>query len=578
MINKFLYFFNKHQKRSILILFSLMFVSTFLEMIGLGFIFSIVGTLLVSTNSKSNLFIDKLNSLFELDNTEIVSYLLVIFLVFYVIKVIFLIFYHWYESKFIYSYQQSLSNKVFKQYLRQNLSYFFNRNSSEFIRNLITEVDQFILFFGSILKLLLEIIVVIGIIFLLGFINFYFAIIISLVFLFFSTLYFLIFKDKFNAWGIQRRLNMKKKIQFMQEGFDGIKIIKLLGRENFFFNKFKIHNDNLSQISRKTTFFQAVPRLLLELVGILFIGLSLYYFHYSGKDLIEITQILTVYVAAAFRVLPSVNRIVSGLQLIKLSYPSMDGLYRELNSFKDTTKDSYEKFSFSKNISVNIVNFTYPNSKSFEISDVKINISKGQKVGIIGESGSGKSTIIEILTGVLEPSKGSIIVDGKSIFSNTRGWQDLIGFVPQKIFILDESLRNNILFGLDNKKYTDSQIISLIKKINLEKLLKRLPNGLEGNLGEEGVNLSGGEIQRIGICRALIYNPEILFLDEATSALDSNTELQILDELKLFKEKTIISIAHRLNTLKYSDIVYYIKNGKLIDQGNIDKFKLKENN
>ena len=362
----------------------------------------------------------------------------------------------------------------------------------------------------------------------------------------------------------------------MQEGFDGIKIIKLLGRESFFYNKFKIHNENLSKISQKTTFFQSVPRLLLELVGILFITFSLYIFHYSGKNLIEITQILTVYVAASFRILPSVNRIVSGLQFMKLSYPAMDVLYRELNSFKKEIQPSYEKFSFNKNIFADIKNFSYPDSKNFEISDVKMNILKGQKVGIIGESGSGKSTIIEILTGILETSKGNIIVDGKSIFSNVRGWQKLIGFVPQKIFILDESLRNNVLFGLDNKKYTDSQIISLIKKINLENLLKRLPNGLDGNLGEEGVNLSGGEIQRIGICRALIYDPEILFLDEATSALDNNTESQILNELKLFREKTIISIAHRLNTLKYSDIVYYIKNGKLLDQGSFKKFKLAE--
>ena len=194
----------------------------------------------------------------------------------------------------------------------------------------------------------------------------------------------------------------------------------------------------------------------------------------------------------------------------------------------------------------------------------------------MGASGSGKSTIMEILTGVLEIDKGDVLVDEKSIFKNIRGWQKLIGFVPQKIFILDESLRNNILFGLDNKKFTDDKILELIKKINLEKLLNRLPGGLDGNLGEEGLNLSGGEIQRIGMCRALIYDPEILFLDEATSALDNNTESQILEELKLFKEKTIISIAHRLNTLKYSDMIYYIENGKLIDQGNFEKFKLIE--
>ena len=149
------------------------------------------------------------------------------------------------------------------------------------------------------------------------------------------------------------------------------------------------------------------------------------------------------------------------------------------------------------------------------------------------------------------------------------------GLVPQKIFILDESLRNNILFGLDNKKYTDDQITTLIKKLSLEKLLKRLPNGLNGNLGEEGINLSGGEIQRIGLCRALIYDPEILFLDEATSSLDVNTESQILDELKIFKEKTIISIAHRINTLKNCDKIYCFDNGRVVDQGNFDKFKMK---
>tara|TARA_Y100000590_G_scaffold142531_1_gene163585 strand:+ start:297 stop:1955 length:1659 start_codon:yes stop_codon:yes gene_type:complete len=551
-----------------------MFISTILEMIGLGFIFSIVGTLLVSTNSKSDLFISKLDQIIELDRTEIISYLLVIFLLFYVAKIIFLIFYNWYESKFIYSYQKNLSGRVFKEYLNQNLSYFFNRNSSEFIRNLITEVDQFLFFLGSILKLILEVVVVIGIVLLLGVIDLYFAIMISLVFLFFSYLYFLTLKEKFNTWGIERRANYKKKIQFMQEGFDGIKIIKLLGRENFFFNKFKLHNDNLSEVARKTSFFQSIPRLLLELVGILFITFSLYFFQQSGKGLAEVTQILTVYVAAAFRILPSANRIVTSLQLMKLSYPSMDGLYRELNSFKKVESKSYKKFLFNKSISVDIKNFTYPESKNFSISNLNLDILKGQKIGIIGESGSGKSTIVEILTGILEPSNGDIIVDGKSIFSNIRGWQNLIGFVPQKIFILDESLRNNILFGLDNSKYTDDQIMSLIKKINLEKLLKRLPGGLDGNLGEEGVNLSGGEIQRIGLCRALIYDPEILFLDEATSALDTKTELQILNEIKLFKEKTIISIAHRLNTLKFSDIIYYIENGKLIDQGNFDKFKL----
>ena len=271
---------------------------------------------------------------------------------------------------------------------------------------------------------------------------------------------------------------------------------------------------------------------------------------------------------------------------MKLDYPAVDVLYKEINndsqastyykeinSFKKEDNDLYEKFFFNKNISVDIKKFKYPNSNNFEISDVKLNIQKGQKIGIIGPSASGKSTIIEILTGISDRPAGNITVDDKSIYSNIRGWQKLIGFVPQKIFILDESLRNNILFGLDNKKYSDDKIISIIKKLSLEKLMKRLPGGLDGNLGEEGVKLSGGEIQRIGLCRALIYDPEVLLLDEATSSLDVYTESQILNELKIFEKKTIISIAHRINTLKNCDKIYRFDNGKVIDQGNFDKFR-----
>ena len=290
--------------------------------------------------------------------------------------------------------------------------------------------------------------------------------------------------------------------------------------------------------------------------------------------MIEITQILSIYIAASFRILPSVNRMATSLQTLKLNYPAINVLYNELKSFKKESQPSYEKFSFDKNIFADIKKFKYPNSNNFEISDVKLNISKGQKIGIIGPSASGKSTVIEILTGISDQPTGNITVDERSIYSNIRGWQKLIGFVPQKIFILDESLRNNILFGLDNKKYKDDQIISIIKKFNLEILLKRLTGGLDGNLGEEGVNLSGGEIQRIGLCRALIYDPEVLFLDEATSSLDVNTESQILDELKIFHEKTIISIAHRINTLKNCNKIYHFDNGKVVDQGDYDKFKM----
>ena len=270
MIKKFLYFFNKYQKKSLLILFGFMFIATILEIAGLGLIFSIVGAL-SSANTKNSLFIDKLSAFFELDKTEIFSSLLLIFLLFYIIKIVFLTFYNWFEGNFLYSYKENLSSKLFKEYLNQDFNFLYNKNSSEFIRNLITESDQFVAYLVSALKITLEVVILIGIFCFLAYINVYFAFLVLAVLLFFSSLYFFLLKDKLSIWGHQRQSNVQKLIQFMQEGFGGIKVIKLLGREKFFFNKFKVHNVNLSKISTKTYFFQGVPRLLFELVGIFFI-------------------------------------------------------------------------------------------------------------------------------------------------------------------------------------------------------------------------------------------------------------------------------------------------------------------
>ena len=216
-----------------------MFISTILEIVGLGFIFTIIGTL-NPANAKTNLFVNKLGAFFELNNTEIFLYLLLFFSLFYIIKVTFIAFYNWFEGNFLHSHKENLSSKLFREYLNQDFNYFYNRNSAEFIRNLISEADNFVLYLVSILKLTLEVVIVIGIFCFLSYINFYFTILITIVFLFFSNLYFFLFKKKLNTWGIQRQSNMKKIIQFMQEGFDGVKVIKLLGREKFFFNKYFI--------------------------------------------------------------------------------------------------------------------------------------------------------------------------------------------------------------------------------------------------------------------------------------------------------------------------------------------------
>jgi len=571
--NKLFYFFDKKRKKNLFLLMFCMFIASLFELIGLGLIFPISGLALDSTNTQNSFFINNLTSFFGISQEQVLNYALLLFFLFYLVKIFFLIWYMWFETKFIYSFKENLSSRLFEKYINQNFNFFHGRNSSEFLRNITFGVDHVATYLMLALKLLLENLVLLAILGFLTYMNWLLTLAIVLTFFSLSAAYMLFFKDKLNTWGLLRQANLQKRIQFMQEGFEGVKSIKLLGREIFFFNKFKKHNLELSVISIKADFFKNIPRLLFELLGITAIIVVFFVLFDNKKSSVEIIQMIAVYAVASFRILPSVNRILQSLQSMKFNYPSLDKVYFEFKSFKNEKINLLKEFSFKKNILVNIKNFKHSETSKFEMKDIRFTINKGQKIGIIGPSGSGKSSLIDIVTGILQPNDGDVFVDGISIFSNLRGWQNLIGFVPQKIFILDDTLKKNILFGLDEKNYSDEMIYKLIKKMNLEILLNRLPDGLNGKLGEKGLNLSGGEIQRIGICRALIYDPEILFLDEATSALDTFTETQILNELNYFKEKTIVSIAHRINTLRNCDKIYSIDNGKIVDEGNFSKFK-----
>ena len=260
--------------------------------------------------------------------------------------------------------------------------------------------------------------------------------------------------------------------------------------------------------------------------------------------------------------IPSVNRIWGNVQAMRVSYPSLDRIFLESQTPVKKKKEKLENFTFKREIKIDIKSFFYKNKRKFNLKNVLIKLKKNSKLGIIGPSGSGKSTLIDIICGFIKSNKGDVYIDGQSISNNLEGWQKNIGYIPQKIVILENTLRENILFGLNKKKISDKKIIEIIKKVNLYKFFKKLPHGLNEVIKQEGLNVSGGEIQRIGIARALMNNPEIIILDEATSALDSFTENNILKEINLLN-KTIIFVSHRINSLKFCDKVYNIKDNSV---------------
>ena len=279
----------------------------------------------------------------------------------------------------------------------------------------------------------------------------------------------------------------------------------------------------------------------------------------QGKEISALISILGVFVAATFRMIPSLNRIISSLQIMKYHKPSVDIIYSEINSFFNTQiikKEPNNCFSFKNKIEFINTSFNY-NKNNKVLNKINITINKGQIVGFIGESGSGKSTLVDLLIGLFKPSEGEIVIDGQKDINQTQAWRNQIGYVSQSIYLLDDTIINNIALGVSSIDIDLERINQVIEQCQLKEFVASLDKGIETNVGERGVQISGGQKQRIGIARALYRNPTILILDEATSALDYDTEKQIINSVVKNKgDKTLIMIAHRLNTLEECDFIY----------------------
>lgn len=532
------------------------------EIFGLGILLPIISMLLDKDYLKSNYYLNELFGHFNyIPENDFLVYILFFLIIIYSIKSLFLIYLSYRQNRFLSNITAYISNSLFNNYLNQSYSFFINDNTSRLSKNIQLEVNYFSIFLKSMITLIVEGGLVLSILITLIIIEPLGATVIGLLFGFLALIFIQFTKKRLIYLGDFRQQLDSKSAKIVLETFEGIKTIKIKNIANYYVDIFKKISYDKAKINSNQLTLSQLPRYYFELVSIFCLLGFIIVMISMGKDSTSLLATLGIFVAAVFRVMPSLNRIIVSLQSLKFHNSSVEVIYKELSSYEEQIDEAEKPFIFSEKISIDNIQFNY--GKKNILKDVSLGIKKNETIGIVGESGSGKSTLIDIIIGIQQTTKGLILVDGVNIHSNIKGWFSKIGYVNQDVFLMDDSIINNIALGIPTTQISKQRIHDVIEQTQLKNFIEGLDKGLETKVGDKGIQLSGGQKQRLGIARALYKNPEILIFDEATSALDLSTESNILDTIKKLKnDKTVIIISHRPNTLDFCDVIYEVNNSK----------------
>jgi ATP-binding cassette, subfamily B, bacterial PglK len=560
MIRKFINLIDPSMRKGVAYLLLLMFFGMLLETMSIALIIPIL-TAIASPEMLENVpfFGGYTFLLKDYSQDQIIIMSIVVLVSSYGIKALLLAFISWEQYKFIFRLQNDISNKLFYKYITQPFNFHLQRNTAQLIRNITIEVNQFISAALGVTTIFVECIVIFGITLLIIYYDMSSSFIVAGFLFSILWVYFYFVKSRIKSWGRIRHFHEGLKIQNIQESLGGMREVKLFHSESYFLKSFSFNNSMVTKMTRLQTWLQAIPRLLVEFIAIFSIGVLIIFALLSrGIDAISILPIIGVFSAVALRLMPSVNRIISSLQRIRYATPVIDTLYKELMELEDAPlkRDGDKKTSLEGNVCIRNLSFKYGPDSDYAVDNVNFSFSKGDSVGIYGASGSGKSTLLDLLLGLLTPVKGSIIVEGKDINNNIRDWQEMIGYVPQDVHLLDNSLQYNITFSENDGDIDTVHLNNCIKVANLHSTIEKLPQGLKTIVGERGANLSGGQKQRVGIARALYRDTPILVFDEATSALDFDTEKDIMDYIFNLQDTTTVIVSHRKNIIDRCNFIY----------------------
>ena len=559
----------RRERRALFGIFILILVGTVLETFSVGLLIPAL-SVLTKDDSGFNLPYSTLKS--SLSKTELIQLAAAAIFIVYLTKNIFLGVSTWIQRGFLTKISARLSARMLEIYIRQPYSYHLRQNSSVLIRN---TQDASMVVAGGIepsLTVLSDGLIAISLFVVLVVVEPLGTLSAIAIFLSATYLFQRFTNSRLQRWGKQRQQQKGKIIQTIQQSLGAVKDVQVLGREQMFIDVHREQQIVDTDLLRRINMTQALPRLWLEIIAMGSMASLVVIMLWVGNEVDAIVPVVGLFALSAFRVLPSVNKIVNGLQTLKVARSTIETIHQDLGLAISQIKPINDvQFEFSLLTTSNL-NFRYEMTEEDVLKDVSISVERGEAVGFVGQSGSGKSTLIDILLGLLDPKTGSVLINNRSIAEVKRQWRHIVGYIPQTIFLMDDSLRRNIAIGIADSEINEVAIQDALKSAQLEDFVASLPEGLDTVVGERGVRLSGGQRQRIGIARALYHRPSVLVLDEATSSLDTETEKGVMQAVQALQgDKTVIIVAHRLSTVEYCDRLYRLDAGRIVDEGTFDE-------
>ncbi|MEX0686770.1 MAG: ABC transporter ATP-binding protein [Balneolales bacterium] len=582
---KLFYLLPKGDLLKLIFLFFMMLLASILEVAGIGIIPLFVSMLADPNQVLGFEILQVFYKIFSIEDSEdlliVGSFLLILI---FIIKNTYITYFKYIQSKFVWNRFKIISSTLFKKYMNAPYEFHLNRNSSELLRNVTQEAQHLVKFvMVPLLNISMEVVVVIGILMFLVVLEPLITFGVFILLGFVGGGFLKLIKKKTKLFGKQAQKDRAHMIKAVQEGVGGIKDIKILGRESWFEVNL---NKHLKSYTKSQTFREVASQATkpvmetFAVIGMLCIALILFG---QGRSLSVVIAVLTLFGAATIRLMPALQHIIQHWTNLRYYIHTIDPIFNDtkllVHSHYTNSKKKQDLTPFKESINFDNVSFSYFESKEKAVKKLSFKIRIGEAVGFVGSSGAGKTTVIDLLLGLLEPDEGKVLVDNLDIKNNIWQWRSLIGYIPQYIYLKDSSIRENIAFGLPTSKIENKKIEKALEVANLSELIDNLPEGLDTKTGEGGMRLSGGQRQRIGIARALYHNPMVVVMDEATSALDNITESIIMNAIEKLKgKKTVIMIAHRISTVKNCDTIYYMENGHIIQSGSYESLIMSNNN